>query len=94
MIADLTDDLEQANVVFALTHGLANSSYAERINPLRFGEQRWIDHASSKFSMFDSAQLSCIIAFLEHKCRVDDFATSSINQALDRYWRSRAEQTI
>jgi hypothetical protein len=64
MIADLTSGLEQADVVFALTHGLDDSSYAGRINPLRFGEQRWIDHASSKFSMFDSAQLASIIAFL------------------------------
>ncbi len=45
MIADLTDSLEQADAVFALTHGLDDSSYAERINPLRFGEQRWIDHS-------------------------------------------------
>ncbi len=93
MIADLSDALERADVVFALTHGLDDSSYAERINPLRFGEQRWIDHATSKFSMFDSAQLSSIIAFLEYKSVEDEFEAPSINQALIRYWRPRLKET-
>ena len=92
MIADLTDGLELADVVFALTHGLDDNSYAEKINPLRFGEQRWIDYAASRFSMFDSAQVACIIAFLEHKSHDDDFVAPSINQALDRYWRPRLEE--
>lgn len=92
MVAELTDGLEQSDVVFALTFGLDDSSYSEKVNPLRFGEQRWIDHSTSKFSMFDSAQLSSIIAFLENRSRVDEFSAPSINQALNRYWRPRLKE--
>ena len=92
MIADLTEGLEKADPVFSLTHGLDDTSYSEKINPLRFGEQEWYDLCRSNFSMFDSSQVSCIISYLENNQNEDDFSEASINQALKRYWKPRLKE--
>jgi hypothetical protein len=63
LLADLDEKLKQTNVVFALTHGFDKESRGKRINPQRYGERTWFEHARHKFAMFnaqESKRLSAI----------------------------------
>ena len=73
---DLDDLLKQADVVFALTHGFDNTSRGERINPRRYGERTWFEHARQKLAGDTIA----------------DFQKSHIREALDNYWAARAAE--
>jgi hypothetical protein len=89
MIADLDDLLERSNPVFHLTHGLDDSSRRERINPRRFGERTWADHARCKFAMFAREEAAAIAAYLKFKAETDAFNREDIEQALRNYWNER-----
>ncbi len=82
----------RADPVFHLTHGLDDASREERINPRRYGERTWLDHAKHRFAVFDDAQRAAIAAYLRHKLATGtlvDFEAAPV-QALDAYWaRSR-----
>jgi hypothetical protein len=56
LLADLRGELQQANVVFALTHGLDRASRDKKINPRRYGERTWFEHARDKFAMFSAPE--------------------------------------
>jgi hypothetical protein len=89
LLADLDGRLEQANPVFALTHGLDERSRGEKINPRRYGERTWLDHARHKFAMFNAAERAAIAAYLACKLEGDDitgFERQSIREALRSYW--------
>lgn len=93
LLADLDDKLQQADAVFALTHGFDNKSRGERINPRRYGERTWFEHARHKFAVFNAEQAKSIVAYLRHKLAGDtitDFQKSHIREALDNYWAARA----
>jgi hypothetical protein len=96
MTADILGKLQRANVVFALTHGLDDKSQYDLVNPLRFGQQRWIDVASAKFSMFDIRQVECIISYLQDRAKLADheFDRPSIEQAIANYWEPRKNWLI
>ncbi len=91
MTSDLLDELHQADVVFSLTHGLDDEHQYDLINPLRFGQQRWIDVKAAKFSMFNLQQVNCIIAYLQDRAKFEDqtFACKSIEQSIINYWGPR-----
>jgi hypothetical protein len=92
LLADLDERLAQANPVFALTHGLDNESRSTRINPRRYGERTWLDHARHKFAMFNPAEVAAIVSFLGCKLDADvtsDLEKNSIRQALENYWALR-----
>ena len=89
LLADLDRALKQANPVFALTHGLDERSRREKINPRRYGERTWQDHARHKFAMFNAAERAAIAAY--RACRLEDeemteFEKQSIREALRSYW--------
>src|SRR5689334_6315121 len=93
LLADLDGKLKQADVVFALTHGFDNKSRGERINPRRYGERTWFEHARHKFAVFNAEQAKAIVAYLRFKLAGDaitDFQKSQIREALDNYWTARA----
>ena len=90
LIADLDGQLDTVDPAFGLCHGLDDASRTERVNPQRYGERTWFDHACHKFSMFNGSEARAIVAYLELKRDEDDFARDSINQALVNYWRGRS----
>jgi hypothetical protein len=94
LLADLEGSLEQANVVYYLTNSLARDRRAERINPKRYGERTWLDHARYKFSVFSHEQVRAIIPYLERKERGADTEEelARIEQALNAYWRPRLDE--
>ena len=89
LLADLQGRLRQANPVFALTHGLDRRSRHEKINPRRYGERSWLDHARHKFAMFNAAEREAIAAYLACKLEDEDVTElekQSIREALQAYW--------
>src|SRR5947209_3726189 len=56
LLADLDGQLNQADPVFALTHGLDGASRGQKINPRRYGNRTWFDHARHKFAMFNAGE--------------------------------------
>ena len=90
LIADIRGQLERSNPVFHLTHGLDESSRRERINPRRYGERTWFDHARHKFAMFDRAESAAIVAYLAWKRDDDECERRRIDEALGNYWNERA----
>jgi hypothetical protein len=93
LLADLDGKLSHANVVFALTHGLDNESREKRINPQRYGERTWFEHARHKFAIFNADEVKAIVSYLRYKLSTDavtDYEKGHINDALKSYWASRA----
>jgi len=90
LIADIRGQLESSNPVFHLTHGLDESSRHERINPRRYGERTWFEHARHKFAMFCRAEAAAIVAYLTWKRDEDECERQRIDEALKNYWYDRA----
>lgn len=93
LLADLHGRLQHADVVFALTHGLDGESRHQKINPRRYGERTWFEHARHKFAMFDAREAGAIVEYLTYKreaSAVTDFEKARINEALNYYWTARA----
>src|SRR5436853_4234235 len=89
LLADLDGALRQANPVFALTHGLDQGSRGEKINPRRYGERTWFDHARHKFAMFNAMQVAAIAGYLLYTLEhgdITDFEKRQIREALRNYW--------
>jgi len=91
LLADLRGQLERADVLFHLTHGLDDESRNRPVNPLRYGNRTWFDAVSHRLSIFDPAQASAIVGYLQHKIDVADIEPErrSARQALDNYWLRR-----
>jgi hypothetical protein len=90
LIADLRGQLEHSNPVHHLTRGLDNTSRHERINPRRYGERTWFEHARYKFATFSKPEAAAIEAYLSVKRDRDEFERTRIDEALANYWRDRA----
>jgi Family of unknown function (DUF6714) len=93
LLADLDGRLKQADVVFALTHGLDSASSHQKINPRRYGERTWFEHARHKFAMFNAREVAAIVSYLTYKHEtygITDYEKVRINEALDNYWTARA----
>jgi hypothetical protein len=91
LIADLRDQLDRADVLFHLTHGLDDETRSKLVNPLRYGNRTWFDAISHRLSIFDAAQAAAIVRYLEHKIDVTELELErrSARQALDNYWLRR-----
>jgi hypothetical protein len=94
MIADVRGQLERADPVHHLTHGLDESSRRERINPRRYGERTWFEHAQHKFAIFSREEAAAIVGYLALRRDADDFERQRIDEALDNYWYERAAMRI
>ena len=95
LIADVDDLLSRSNPTFALTHGLDLDSGRKRINPKRYGERTWLDHARCKFAMFHSREVAAITAYLRFKMDSADtsqFERKQIEEALENYWVPRSAE--
>ena len=89
LIADLRGQLERSDPVHHLTHGLDESSRQRLINPRRYGERTWFDHARHKFAMFSRPEAAAIVAYLSFKRDNDEFDRQRIDEALTHYWYDR-----
>jgi hypothetical protein len=90
LLADLEGRLKQADPVFALTHGLDNASRSQKINPRRYGERTWFEHARHKFALFNAAEVEAIADYLAYKARSDRLTEPEqrrVREALENYWR-------
>ena len=76
--------------MFYLTHGLEDGKRDERINPRRYGERTWFDHARHKFAMFNKGEAAAIVAYLRWKRDADEMSRARIDEALASYWNERA----
>ncbi|MBD1850892.1 DUF6714 family protein [Leptolyngbya sp. FACHB-711] len=93
LIADIDECLQYSNPIFHLTHGLTNSSRNDRINPRRYGDRTWFDHAQHRFSVFTREQAAAIVAYLTLKRNAEniiEFEQQQIDEALKNYWYQRA----
>lgn len=93
LLADLDGLLKQADPVFHLTHGLDRVSQQERINPRRYGERTWFEHARYKFSMFNERERAAIVEYLRYKRETDaltELEKTCIDEALGSYWAPKA----
>jgi hypothetical protein len=93
LLADLDGLLRQADPVFHLTHGLDRDSRDEKINPRRYGERTWFDHARHKFAMFNARERAAIAAYLGYKRDTDALTgleKSRIDDAVNSYWANDA----
>lgn len=92
LIAAMDGELQQADPVFHLTHGLAGDA-ARPINTRRYGARTFRDAAVYRFAMFTPAQASAIRAFLEWFAASDQALSTDrvqIGQAIASYWAARA----
>jgi uncharacterized protein DUF6714 len=93
LLADLDGKLEQADPVFHLTHGFDRGSRGEKINPRRYGERTWFEHARHKFAMFNARERSAILGYLRYKRDTDSITgleKQKIDEALNGYWATEA----
>jgi len=93
LLADLDGLLKQADPVFHPTHGLETGSREEKVNPRRYGERTWLDHARHKFAMFNVRERAAIIAFLRYRRgtgALTDPEKSRIDDAISSYWANGA----
>jgi len=93
LVADLDGQLKRANPVFALTHGLDSESRGQKINPRRYGNRTWFEHARHKFAMFSADEAAAIVGYLIYKREygaLSDYEKTHIDEALDGYWKLQA----
>ncbi len=89
LVADLRGQLQRADPVFHLTHGLDDSSRSVLINPRRYGEQTWFDYARERFAAFNRTEAQAIVAYLKWKRDARWVDRTDIDEALDLYWSER-----
>jgi hypothetical protein len=91
LIADIDGQLERADPVFHLTHGLERASASERINPRRYGDKTWNDDARKRLAGFTRLQAAAIVAYLMFKRDAEtlDSIREKIDDALQGYWQER-----
>ena len=93
LLADLDNQLEQVDLVFHLTHGLDNTSRNTKINPQRYGERTWFEHARHKFSIFNHLERAAIVGYLTYKREtgaLTDLDKTQIEESLESYWARNA----
>jgi hypothetical protein len=96
LLADLEGRLNQADPVFHLTHGLESTSRDEKINPRRYGERTWFDHARHKFAMFNGRERAAIARYLRTKREtgaLTNLEKARIDEAFG-YWDEQDSQTL
>jgi uncharacterized protein DUF6714 len=93
LLADLTNQLQQANPVFHLWHGLVDGHRDTPVNDRRYGSWTWFEAISDRFRGFAPAEVAAIVAYLRYKSQHDELGLDRpmIEQALRNYWLARQE---
>ena len=84
IVAFLKNELECADPLFHLTHGLADDSKAEKAD----NECTWFDYMTKRLSHLTPKQKDAIVMFLEYakEQQENEFEKEDIEQALINYW--------
>jgi hypothetical protein len=90
LIADINRELGRVEPVFHLVRGFDDKSREKRINPKMYGERKWSDESTHRFSMFTQEEAKAIVAYLEWKRIASPYDRDAIDQALRNYWNERA----
>jgi hypothetical protein len=93
LIADLRGELQQANPVFHLWHGLIDEHRSTPVNERRFGSWSWLEAVSERFRSFAPVEVAAIVAYMRYKAEHDELGLDRpmIEQALRNYWLARLE---
>ena len=88
LLADLGEQLQQANPLFHLWHGLADSQRDTAVNEGRYGNWTWFEAVSDRFRGFAPPEVAAIVAYMRYKAEHDELGLDRpmIEQALRNYW--------
>jgi hypothetical protein len=87
--ADLKGQLGNPDPVFALTHGFADGTGAERIHPRK--PETWSDYARARWAGLTSPQARAIVHYLEWKIAGTGVQRQPrATEALHAFWYERA----
>jgi hypothetical protein len=90
LLADLDEELRQADPVFHLWHGLDDENRDKPVNERRYGRWTWFEAIAERFGLFTDAEARAIVAFLRYKAARDAFVRPKVEQALASFWLARA----
>ncbi|HMK42985.1 MAG TPA: DUF6714 family protein [Dissulfurispiraceae bacterium] len=88
LLADLRDELQQANPLLHLWHGLVDGQLDIPVNERRYGSWTWLEAMADQFQNFSPAEVTAIVAYLGYKAKHDELGLDRpmIEQALRNYW--------
>jgi hypothetical protein len=91
LIADLRGELQQANPLFHLWHGLVDEHRNTPVNQRRYGSWTWFEAVSERFRSFTPAEAAAIVAYMRYKAQHDELGVDRpmIEQALRNNWLAR-----
>jgi hypothetical protein len=91
LLADLRDQLQQANPLFHLWNGLVDGQRDTPVNARRYGSLTWFEVKSERFRGFVVPEIEAIVAYMRYKAEHDEFGLDRpmIEQALENYWLAR-----
>jgi hypothetical protein len=91
LIADLRGELQQANPLFHLWHGLVDEDRNTPVNRRRYGSWAWFEAVSERFRSFTPPEAAAIVAYMRYKAQHDELGVDRpmIEQALRNYWLAR-----
>jgi hypothetical protein len=89
LLADLDGQLQHAEPLFHLWHGLDDDRRNEPVNVRRFGGWTWFEAISERMDAFAVAEVRVIVDYMRYKADRDSFARPKIEQALRNYWLVR-----
>ena len=93
LLADLREQLQQANPLFHLWHGLVDGQRDTPVNPRRYGNWSWFEAVSDRFQAFTPVEMAAIVAYLRYKAERDELGLDRpmIQQALKNFWLAHRE---
>jgi hypothetical protein len=93
LLADLRDQLQQANPLFHLWHGLVDGQRDTAVNERRYGNRTWYEAVSDRFRSFAPTEVAAIVAYMRYKAEHDQLGLDRpmIEQALRNYWLADRE---
>jgi hypothetical protein len=91
LLADLKAELQQADPLFHLWHGLVDDQREKPVNERRYGGWTWFEAVSDRFQGFSQPEVAAIVAYMQYKAEHDELGLSRpmIEQALRNYWLAR-----
>jgi hypothetical protein len=106
LLADLRGELQYAEPLFTVTSGffdfhveveknhrkfVIKSGRSRLMNPRLYGATTFYDYALHRLSIFTREESTAIVAYLEHKREADECERPRIDDALNVFWRERAQ---
>jgi len=106
LLADLRGELQYAEPLFTVTSGffdfqveveknhrifIIKSGRSRLLNPRLYGATTFYDYALHRLSIFTREEAAAIVAYLEYQRETDESERPRIDDALNVFWRERAQ---